>query len=387
MGSCNQKHEPNSRTMTRNLLGLGLFVGASAATSPISVVCNNDNTIDVAVAYDQKAEVLEFSYGDCDMAKSRANFTQNSDFGFAFRLDVDACNMNDKLRTLEYNQTASMRIGRKSAGAELTLATFQIDSYCTYTSSYKVKFNYGDIKAQAVSYASDAGLINISFALKSYNANYSTEEAHSNKAGETINLGLSITNANFDHADDITNSTSGKVFAPKSCKVVNDNEEEYSLFDSSASCANDDVDFSISYDQDKNMWQFSHILFLLNNDRVSKLSLECDIIVCDGSQSSECDAVVKACASSSGEDEPCVGNCCNKDTWRWEGRDGMDCKFVYDYLVSEYWNVEGDNSWYLSKIENCDRSFFDSNYYDDAFGSWDDHSCPSDFEKMPSCMH
>lgn len=270
-----------------------------ASSDDISVVCNSDNTIDVNIKYDKKAEVLGFQYGDCtkDSGQHRINFTQKADFGWSMQFDVDACGMNDKLRTLQYNQTATMRVGRKSGGSELTLANFDIDSYCTYTASYKVKFDYGNVQAEAHTFASDAGLINLTFALKSYKANnYSVEESHPTQAGETIYLGLSITNKGFDHADNIKTSASGKVFAPESCVVKDEkNNAQYTLFDQAGNCANDDVDLSISYDQDMNMWQFSHTLFLLGNHRASTLGLECTVIVCDRKDASKCDAIVNKC--------------------------------------------------------------------------------------------
>jgi len=289
----------HSKKMLRKLVPFALASAAMASSDDISVVCNSDNTIDVDVKYDKKAEVLSFQYGDCtvDSTNHRINFTQKSDFGWSLKLDVDACNMNDKLRTLEYNQTATMRVGRKSGASELTLANFDIDSYCTYTASYKVKFDYGNVEAEAHTFQSDAGLINLTFALKSYKANnYSVEETHPTQAGETIYLGLSITNKGFDHAADISNSATGKVFAPESCTVKDEtNSAEYTLFNQAGNCANDDVDLDIKYDQDMNMWQFSHTLFLLGNHRASTLGLECTVIVCDRQDASKCDAIVSKC--------------------------------------------------------------------------------------------
>jgi hypothetical protein len=281
---------------------LQLFAGVSiaalgvAATSPITVVCNKDNTIDVTVDYDKPASVLEFSYGTCNKDTSRANFTQNSNNGWSFQLDVSACGMDNKLRTLEYNQTAAMRVGRVSGGTELTLAHFDIDSYCTYTSSYTVKFDYGTLSTESHEFESGAGLIDLTFSLKSYNHNYSAEATNSKKAGESVNLGLTITNKNFNHAADHRNSATGKVFAPQSCVIKDDQGQSYTLFDHAVNgCKNDDVDFSISFSQSDNMWRFSHMLFLIGNHRQSTLSLECTVIVCDRSKSTDCDAVVNAC--------------------------------------------------------------------------------------------
>jgi len=290
------------QSMLRQLATLGVAssaIFAQPSVNPISVECNGDNTIDVSIDYDQKAEILSFEYGSCTKDNvGRANLTQQADFGWKFTLDVDLCNMNDKLRTLQYNQTMSVRVGKKSQTMELTLANFQIDSYCTYTSSYKVKFDYGNLEAETISYSKDAGLVNLTFAIKSYNANFSTEEANSKQAGEIVNLGLSVTSDNFNHAEDIATSKTGKVFAPKKCVVSDNNAQTYTLFDSEDNCQNKDIDFSIDFAQEKNMWQFSHILFLLGDYRTSKLSLSCDVIVCDKQKSDDCDAVVKSCLKS-----------------------------------------------------------------------------------------
>ena len=269
------------------------------APSPITVTCNKDNTIDVTIDYDKKAEVLDFSYGTCDALTSRANFTQNAQFGWAFQLDVSSCGMDGKLRNLEYNQTASMRVGRRSGNMNLTLATFDINSFCTYTSTYKVKFDYGDVDAEAHTFASDGGTVNISFALQSYNQNYSRQANHSNAAGQMIYLGLSVTSDGFNHAANMTNATSGKVFAPQSCQVVDEHDTKYTLFaHDKDNCGNTAVDFGISYHQATNIWRFQHVLFLMGNYRKSTLALECTVVVCDMAKGgNDCQKVMRACGN------------------------------------------------------------------------------------------
>jgi len=227
--------------MLRQILALsfGYCFVCATQSNPISVECNDDNTIDVSIDYDQRAEILDFEYGTCTKDNVgtawRGNLTQQPDFGWKFTLDADTCNMNDKLRSLKYNQTMNVRVGRKSSGnLELTLANFEIDSYCTYSSTYKVEFDYGTLEAESVTFASDAGLINLTFALKSYNTNFSAEQAHEKKAGKFINLGLTVESDNFDYAEDIASSKTGKVFAPKKCQVVDENNFEYTLFDHEA---------------------------------------------------------------------------------------------------------------------------------------------------------
>merc|ERR1712178_229048 len=304
------------QSMLRQLATLGVAssaIFAQPSVNPINVECNGDNTLDVSIDYDREAEILDFEYGSCTKDNvGRANLTQQSDFGWKFTLDVDSCNMNDKLRTLKYNQTMSVRVGKKSQAMELTLANFEVDSYCTYTAAYKVKFDYGSLEAETVSFASDAGLINLTFAIKSYNANFSAEQPNSEQAGEIINLGLTVVNDNFDHAQNASSKT-GKIFAPKKCVVSDERSQTYTIFDYEADdCQNQDIDFTIAFSEQQKMWQFSHILFLLGDYRTSKLSLTCDVIVCDKQKSGDCDAVVKACL------KPVVGNECVDKAAQWK---------------------------------------------------------------------
>jgi len=224
--------------------------------------------------------------------------TQNSDLGWAFQLDVSACGMDGRLRTLDYNQTAFMRVGRKDGAVELTLATFDIDSYCSYTESYKVKFDYGTLDAEAHQFDSAGGLVNISFSLQAYNKDYTNAVNHSTAAGQMIYLGLTVTSDGFDFADNMTDKAiSGKAFAPQSCEVSDEHNTTYTLFAwDDDSCNNDAVDFSIEYDNAKNMWQFEHILFLMGNYRKSTLSLECTVVVCDMQRANNaCNQVFEAC--------------------------------------------------------------------------------------------
>jgi len=288
--------------MMQKLAFLGLVTAASAAMpNPIKVTCNEDNTIDVTIDYDKRAEVLEFSYGSCNATNGRHNLTQNVNYGWDFQLDVDACGMDGRLRTLDYNQTAFMRVGRKDGNFELTMATFDIDGYCSFTESYKVKFDYGTLDAEAHQFESAGGLVNISFALQAYNENYTNAVNHSNVAGQKIYLGLTIISDGFDFAnmtDKSTFTTTGKAFAPQSCVVSDENNTNYTLFANDEDrCDNDAVDFSIGYDDAQNMWQFEHILFLLGNYRKSNLALECDVVVCDMQEIfNDCTKVFRNCA-------------------------------------------------------------------------------------------
>merc|ERR1711881_269332 len=95
---------------------------------------------------------------------------------------------------------------------------------------------------------------------------------------------------------------SGKVFAPVSCSVSDKtNDLKYTLFDTADSCANNDVDLNVNFNEEANMWTISHTLFLLGNYRKSSFELSCDVIVCEKSgDSAACKAVAKACLAVDG---------------------------------------------------------------------------------------
>merc|ERR1719219_2495455 len=98
--------------MVKFLLASALAALVSA-TNDITATCNADNTITVDLTYDDHTvDILSATYGTCDETTiNRDNLSDRS--SYTFTLDPASCDMEDKLRTLDYNQTASFVVGRK----------------------------------------------------------------------------------------------------------------------------------------------------------------------------------------------------------------------------------------------------------------------------------
>merc|ERR1711881_704997 len=101
------------------------------------------------------------------------------------------------------------------------------------------------------------------------------------QGGDTINLGLTASSA-FQH-DKMT-------FVPKNCIVLDVNSDnKFTLFDAVANnCDNDIIDLKVA--NKENMWRISHVLFLMGNQRKNAFELSCEILVCDNTRSTNCDA-------------------------------------------------------------------------------------------------
>jgi hypothetical protein len=259
----------------------------------ISAVCNDDNTISVKIDYDRAGSILSASYGTCDashMAGADASNVKTWDV----TLNPSRCGMETKLRTLNYNQTASFTVGRKHGNSQIKFASFEVDSYCSYTSEYTVSFSYGPVNADSFDFTESGGLIGLHFYIASYaDASYEEKADPSSQAGKTVYLKLALDatkNADFDHATSM-DASSGKVFVPTMCAVTDTNSNSYTLFDTSDTdkCANDNIDLKITYNKgDGQSWYIAHTLFLLNDENTSTFTLSCNVLVCDAAASTDC---------------------------------------------------------------------------------------------------
>jgi type VI protein secretion system component Hcp len=302
------------------LISLGalssLYVASATVESGIEVTCNDDNTLEFAITYDHVAEILEFNYGSCNLDSIRdSQKAQDSDLDFTFSLDVSTCDMDSNLRTLQYNQTADIRLGRKAGAQEITLAHFDVDATCEYTHRYTVTFNYNTITSEAHQFDQSGGLIGLNFEIDSYNSLFNETAAAPNTGGETIYLGLKLDedlNEGFDHAEHYLNSRDGKVFVVERCSVSDTgNNIEFTLFDAApedsnvaATCGNEHVNLIVGcehcvdavHDADHvPMWTIQHTLFLLGDHKESTFQLSCDVLVCDMQKSDDCNAVLTVC--------------------------------------------------------------------------------------------
>lgn len=277
----------------------------ASADNGISVACNADNTLEVTINYDQEAEILELNYGSCDLDSSRIEAEQDdSDFSFAFNISVTDCEMDSTLRTLTYNQTMDIRIGRKTDDdTELTLADFTVDTSCEYTTRYTVTFDYGTISSEAHSFDTSGGLIDLEFSIQSYNSDFSALETAPTTGGEMIYLGMTIDNENFDFADNFKTSSEGKSFVVESCTVSDtDNTIDFTLWDTTDdTCSNEYVNLSVACKNCEGeggtpMWTISHTLFLLGDHKSSTFQLSCDVLVCDMAQNTDCLDALTVCS-------------------------------------------------------------------------------------------
>jgi hypothetical protein len=286
--------------MVKFLLASALAALVSAGGGPyndITATCNDDNTITVNIRYENHAvDILSAEYGSCNITDiNRAN--ESNQTSYEFTLEPAACDMEGKLRELQYNQTASFVAGRKDGDTEIVFATFEVDSYCAYTSEYTVTFDYGPVDATNYDFDTSGGLIELDFYITSMNSAFSGEATPSTTAGDTIYLKLQLNrtqNGDFDDADS-EDASSGKLFVPTKC-YVNDGSVNYTLFDANATptkCENDFIDLDISYNRGSDQsWEISHTLFLLDDETSSSYTLSCNVLVCDMSQGSACKTAV-----------------------------------------------------------------------------------------------
>merc|ERR1711934_589432 len=290
-----------SQKMVKFLIASALAALASAdgVSNGITATCQEDNTIDVTINYDQASKIIGATYGSCNETDIDGAVTSGDVTSWAITLNPSRCGMESKLRNLVYNQTASFRFGRKDGNTEIVFATMEVDSYCNYTSEYTVTFAYGPVNADSYDFTDSGGLLGLHFYIKSYASNWSTEQAPSTIAGHKIYLKLhlnSTANKDFDDATSF-NAATGKVFVPTKCEVADDNSNYYTLFDTngSAKCTNSVIDLSVSYVEGSGQhWKVSHVLFLLNDEKESSYTLSCTVLVCDMQQATACSAA-KTC--------------------------------------------------------------------------------------------
>lgn len=173
---------------------------------------------------------------------------------------------------------------------DLLVKEHTFNASCGFQSSYTATYVFGDINMDP----NDEGQFDgdeLSFDLTAFETDaYSTEldvNATLN-AGNAVYLELSASAA-FDPA---TFS-----FAPSACTITEDvaNGQSYDLF--SSSCANDDVDFSMSFDSASNSWKFNYVLFLFSAQQNGAYILSCNVDLCVASDgASACASMTSACA-------------------------------------------------------------------------------------------
>ena len=275
-----------------------LALGLGAAAENFTASCNDDATLTIDIPFDREAEVLELNYGSCDKSSDGVTIdAQNTDFSFHITLDLASCEMDSTLRAIELAQQADVRIGRSSVEIgtdvvhELTFATFDINSFCSVTDTYEVVFDYGNLTVHSETFTESAGEVNLTFAIQAYDDSFTNpDNSHSTTAGELIYLGITIVSA-FNYAE--------REFAPETCTIHDTlNNFQYTMFHNSVTggCSNPDIELVIGYDDQTNMWQMTHVLFLLGDFDESTFLLKCTMKVCTIADDSECDEIRRECA-------------------------------------------------------------------------------------------
>jgi len=287
----------------KNLIVASAVAATALAGGPdpipeFSAICHDDNTLSIYFPFSKTAEILELNYGTCSLSSAGvSNTAQAGDFSFNVTLDMALCGMDDSTAALEYLQVADLRVGRSSVDittgvtTELSFATFDLDSKCSVTEEYEIEFSYGNLTVVEDTLTEIDGNATVSFTIEAYDFTFTTSGfSHSTVAGDTIYLGLTVTSSGFNYAQ--------REFAPAHCTIQDSvNGYSYTLFNAeiAGGCSNTDVDLTVAYDSSDNMWQFSHILFLLGDTDESTFVLKCKVLVCDIDAVSACDDIKTEC--------------------------------------------------------------------------------------------
>lgn len=280
------------------------FLVKSIIANGVSAVCENDGTISVKLDYAKTSEILELSYGSCNLTSSGVSgFSGLSSNGWNGTLDSSRCDMESNLRTLEYNQTGTFTVGRKLPdGHRIVFANFDLQTYCSYVSEYTVLFNIGDIESAGGLYDALGNkaeeptnpLEDLVFDFSSYNSNFTEKQNMSNVAGSMINLGITASSSNPNITmEELTSA--GAAIAPTSCIVATaDKSKNYTIFDTSAKkCSNDFIELSVSrhVNGGQQMIQIQYRLFMFQSSGKSGASgyqLTCTTLTCGSAATAEC---------------------------------------------------------------------------------------------------
>lgn len=270
----------------------------AAVCSDCNATCNDDQTLTIVIPYTRTAQILDLEYGNCNASSAGVtNTAQAGDNSFTVNFDMARCDMDSRLRAIEYDQTvANIKIGMSSNGMQLEFARYQFNTWCSYDDTYEVIFDYGTLTTDKQTFNETGGEIGYVFLIQAYDSAYNAVvSSPTNKGGEMIYLSMTTNSSHFD--------TATKKFAPVDCAVQDmDNVGlNYTLFttDSNAGCTNSDISFSISYNESDNSWRFEHVLFLLGNHEQSTFRLVCNVVVCDyDNVSSSCNDIAGFCGTS-----------------------------------------------------------------------------------------
>lgn len=270
----------------RSFIAPALLAAVAQAMDPTVTFGADSVSVDIPTSLTM-VELTSFSGGSCSASDATLTLTAGN-INVAF--PITACNlaMGDEV---EFEIGANTQDDASDL-LSLTFSKYRVELSPEYT--FTIQYSYGDIAVETTN-LTDADM-NVEFILASYDENYSAPMNISGVAGDMIYLGLSVDESNtaFDH--DAFN------FAITNCKIYikDDQSFEYTFFDNTReSCANERIGFSIAYESSAYQWQFSHLLFLLNNQdgtNGKEQEIECEVKVChSGLSGSSCQDVAGNC--------------------------------------------------------------------------------------------
>ena len=178
--------------MIRNILA-SILAAVAHATNNIKASCNEDNTISVVINHAINATVLSAKYGACNLTSDGiGGFEKKNVKSWTGTLSPSRCDMDDKLRSLKYNQTAEFVVGLSDGYNDLIFSTFVVDTFCEYKTTYSVSFEYGSVDANAHKFDQSGGIVGLQFLFESTNAHFNETQASSTTAGSMIYLTLQL---------------------------------------------------------------------------------------------------------------------------------------------------------------------------------------------------
>jgi len=265
---------------------------ANTEVSNKAVSCAG-NSMTVTFDTNRDISLANLVAGTCDSANIQDDNTGTLSSSHSITFDPYACtgSSSDPSDVSSFSVEVPISFSSSLSNVmDLLVKEHTFNSSCGFQSSYTATYVFGDINMDP----NDEGQFDgdeLSFSLAAFSDDtYSTEldvNATLN-AGNPVYLELSA-NAAFDPA---TFS-----YAPGSCTITEDvaNGQSYDLF--SSSCANDDVDFSMSYDSVSSTWKMNYVLFLFTSQQNGAYILSCNVDLCVASDSaSACAAMTSACA-------------------------------------------------------------------------------------------
>lgn len=274
---------------TLPFLAASAFANTEVSNKAVTCVGN-----EMTVTFDTNREIslANLKAGDCDASSITVLNEDEMSASHSITFDPYQCTGStiDPSDVSSYSVEAPIEFSASlSSVMHLLVKAHTFNASCGFQASYTATYVFGDIAMDP----SDEGEFEgdeLNFSLIAFeDDSYGTEldvNATLN-AGTPVYLELSA-NAAFDPA---TFS-----FAPSSCTITEDivGGQSYDLFDSS--CANDDVEFHMSYDSATNSWKLDYVLFLFTSQQNGAYVLSCNVDLCiAGDSNSSCMTMEDAC--------------------------------------------------------------------------------------------